>query len=236
MGTYRYDLHVHTREASGCGRVPARRVAELYHGIGYAGIVITDHYTKDFFSGLLRRRSWEERIERFLSGYRAAADRGRELGLRVFLGLELRFAHEPNDYLVYGVDEGFLKAHPELADLDLERFHELAAGEGFLVYQAHPFRPEVRPADPRFLDGVEVYNGNPRHDSRDHLALEFARAHGLRMISGSDFHQPEDLGRGGIEVEGEIATGEELVEVLRHRRIKGLIGPGRGWSGPGLSS
>ena len=224
MASYRYDLHVHTRESSPCGRVPARRVAELYHEIGYAGIAITDHYTEGFFSGPIGRRPWEERIERFLAGYRAAAERGRELGLRVFLGLELRFVNDTNDYLVYGADEEFLKAHPELTALGLERFRELAAGKGLLVYQAHPFRPEVKPADPRLLDGVEVYNGNPRHDSRNHLALQFARAHGLRMISGSDFHQLEDLGRGGIEVEEEIATGEELVAVLRHRRIKDLIG------------
>ena len=36
--------------------------------------------------------------------------------------------------------------------------------------------PEDRKtAPPETLDGVEVYNGNPRHDSRNALALAFAR-------------------------------------------------------------
>ena len=223
MKTYRYDLHVHTKETSGCGRVPARRVVDLYREIGYDGIVITDHYLQDFFSGL-GRRPWSEKVQRFLAGYRAAAERGREVGLRVFFGLELRFADDPLDYLVYGVDEDFLLAHPELLAADLAKLRALAKARGFLVYQAHPFRPGSSPAAPELLDGVEVYNGNPRHDSRNHLALEFARLHGLGMISGSDFHQPDDLGRGGIEVEEEILRSEELVEVLRRQNFHALLG------------
>ncbi|MGQ9779281.1 MAG: PHP domain-containing protein [Bacillota bacterium] len=223
MKTYRYDLHVHTKETSGCGRVPARRVVDLYREIGYHGIVITDHYLQDFFSGL-GPQPWPEKVARFLAGYHAAAARGREVGLRVFFGLELRFADDPLDYLVYGVNEEFLRAHPELLAEDLPRLRALATAGGFLVYQAHPFRPGSSPAPPELLDGVEVYNGNPRHDSRNHLALEFARRHGLGMVSGSDFHQPEDLGRGGIEVTEEIVRPEELVEILRRQNFHALLG------------
>ena len=31
------DLHVHTSEVSGCGRVPAAEMARLYHEAGYDG-------------------------------------------------------------------------------------------------------------------------------------------------------------------------------------------------------
>ena len=37
------DLHVHTSEVSGCGKVPAAEMVRLYHEAGYDAIVITDH-------------------------------------------------------------------------------------------------------------------------------------------------------------------------------------------------
>lgn len=223
MKRYKYDLHVHTSETSNCGRIPGRRVAELYRDAGYDGIVVTDHFYAGFFADL-GKLSWEEKVDRFLAGYRAAAGRGREIGLTVLLGLEMRFTGSANDYLVYGSDEGFLKENPTLLDLGLDGFSRLSREKGFLLYQAHPFRPEIRVADARLLDGVEVYNGNPRHDSRNFLARDFAAAHGLRMLSGSDCHQIEDLGRGGIVVREKVGTMADLVRLLREERVEELIG------------
>ena len=40
--------------------------------------------------------------------------RGDELGLDVILGAELRFPENDNDYLVYGIDEAWLRANPYL--------------------------------------------------------------------------------------------------------------------------
>jgi len=57
------------------------------------------------------------------------------------------------------------------------------------------------------IDGVEIYNGNPRHNSSNHLALEYARKNGLKMLSGSDFHQVQDAARGGIIVDERIRPG-----------------------------
>ena len=49
------------------------------------------------------------------------------------------------------------------------------------------------------LDGVEVRNANPRHESRNELALGFAHANpSLLRLSGSDCHRAEDIGMGGI--------------------------------------
>ena len=45
---------------------------------------------------------------------------------------------------------------------------------------------------------MEVYNGNPRHNSHNDRALEYAEKYVLRQLSGSDFHHPEDLARGGV--------------------------------------
>lgn len=220
MLAYKWDPHVHTSEVSPCGRLSGRRLVDLYQAAGYAGLVVTDHYTPD--NPALTGR--ENRVARFLAGYRQAKERGRAIGLTVLLGMELRFAGEGNDYLVYGVDEDFLLAYPDLCQLGLPRFHALAAARGLLVYQAHPFRTGCTPGDPRYLDGVEIMNGNPRHESRNELAAEFADAHGLRMLSGSDCHQEEDIGRGGFTVREKIVDMADLVRVLRAGGPRSLLG------------
>ena len=66
------------------------------------------------------------------------------------------------------------------------------------------------------LDGVEVFNGHPRHDSRNPLALEFAAAHPhLIRTSGSDYHRTQDLATGGIETDRDIRTPADLVKCLK---------------------
>jgi predicted metal-dependent phosphoesterase TrpH len=65
------------------------------------------------------------------------------------------------------------------------------------------------------LDGVEVFNGNPRADSQNGLALSYAKEHGLLQNSGSDAHRPEDVGRGGLLTKERIADLSMLKTVLR---------------------
>jgi histidinol phosphatase-like PHP family hydrolase len=60
-----------------------------------------------------------------------------------------------------------------------------------------------------------VFNGNPRHNSQNPLALQYARQHGLLMSSGSDAHQVEDVGRGGLRTEKRITDLSMLKTVLR---------------------
>lgn len=222
MESYRYDTHVHTAETSSCASVPARKLTRLYREAGYDGIAITDHYTQSFFDAQ-GGKSWEEKIDIFLEGFKNALDEGRKVGLRVILGMELHFEENPNDYLVFGIDEGFLKEKEELYRLGLKSFRELIRGGEILVYQAHPFRKNMLPADPALLDGVEVFNGNPRHCSNNSLAYSYAEKNNLKMLSGSDFHRIEDLAKGGVVIPEAVATSKELVRVLNKNRCVGLI-------------
>lgn len=222
MSTYKYDLHVHSDETSPCGKVKAADVVKMYKKAGYSGIVITDHYFDGFFEDLADM-SWKEKVECYLEGYRNAYAEGLKSGLKVILGMELRFDENFNDYLVYGIDEQFLLEYPELYRLDLQSFRELIEGSEILIYQAHPFRSEVVAADPELLDGIEVYNGNPRHNSMNDRAAEYASEHGLLEISGSDFHQVQDLARGGVLFSELIETSDQLVAALKSQKIEGLI-------------
>ncbi len=255
MGHFLFDTHVHTAEASPCGRLPARQMVRLYRDAGYSGLVVTDHLHRDC-PAFTAAGGWEASIDRYLLGYRRAREEGERLGLAVLWGVELTLlGTTPGDYLIYGLEEQFLRRHPRLYDLELAAFREAilpwatgprpaapssshdarreprrrrgrspaptglppAAGDGagILIYQAHPFRPGTQPADPRLLDGVEVYNGNVGHDSRNSLAAAFAGRHGLLPIAGSDAHLPADVGRAGLWLPWVPRTAAELVALLR---------------------
>ena len=48
----------------------------------------------------------EEQLDFYLTGYRKAKEHGDKIGIKVYLGLEIRFSKEnENDYLIYGVDD-----------------------------------------------------------------------------------------------------------------------------------
>lgn len=212
---YRYETHLHTDEVSYCGCVPAAEAVRAYHEQGYTGIVVTDHY----YGGLLRDfggdESWENAVERWLKGYRLAKQAGDACGLKVLLGMELRFEGYPEDYLVYGINREFLLAHPHLYDMTPASFSALARENGLYFGQAHPYRPGLNRCDPVLLDGVEGFNGNKRHNSHNALAQAFAAEHRLVVTSGADFHEWEDLARGGMTSPEPVRDETHLVELLK---------------------
>ena len=210
------EMHFHTAEVSPCGNVPAAEAVRAYRERGYSGVVVTDHYAKynfDRFPG-----SWTDKLAAWLTGYRAAKHEGEAIGLAVLLGMELRLGGDNapvNEYLVYGVTEGQLAASPALWELDEPGLAALARENGWLVAQAHPFRPGMRRPLPFPFDGVEVYNGNKRHNSHNEEARAFCREQGRIPLSGSDFHEWEDLARGGLRLEEPIAGSAALIRTLR---------------------
>ncbi len=211
---FKIDTHVHTSETSVCGEVEAREMVRLYKELGYQGVIVTDHYFDSYFDKLTGL-SWDKKIDRFLGGYYHAREEGNKQGLKVFLGLEIRFTENPSDYLVYGITEQFIREHKELYALGLKEFKKLIDQEEILIVQAHPYRKHMVVAEPQYIHGIEIYNGNPRHDSHNDLALAYAKKHSLFMSSGSDFHQLGDQARGGMVFGHEINTSVDFVKALR---------------------
>jgi len=214
MTMFRFDTHVHTDETSHCGKVPAKEMVKLYAEAGYSGFVMTDHYNRHSMK-VHGCETPEQEIETFLKGYRAAKAYGDEIGFDVLFGMELQPDGAYNEYLLYGLTEEFFYAHPHIYEEDLLTLRRLANENGILIFQAHPYRPGLTRAMPGFLDGVEVFNGNPRHNSQNHLALMYAAQHKLLQCSGSDAHQVEDIGRGGLLTEERITDLATLKKVLR---------------------
>jgi predicted metal-dependent phosphoesterase TrpH len=219
---FKMDMHVHTSEVSACGQISAKDGVKLYIQSGYQGVVITDHYTKDYFDNT-GASNWNDKIDQFLTGYHKAKEEGQKLGLTVLLGIEIRFVENPSDYLVYGIPEEYLKENPKLYELGIEKFYEKIKNEDILVFQAHPYRTGMVVANPSYLHGVEGFNGNDRHESSNEKAVRFAKENNLLMSSGSDFHQLEDLAKGGIIFKQDITSVEELVSGLKHGEIIELL-------------
>lgn len=213
MKGFKYETHLHTKETSACAKVSAKEIPHLYQEAGYDGIIITDHYSPNFF-GPRRDIDWERCVKQYLEGYYTAANEGIKIGMPVLLGMEITFEETYNDYLVYGFDERFLYNHPHLYKKKLKEFRKIADKNGLFVAQAHPFRPHMKEVKSALLDGMEVYNANPRHDSRNDLALAYAQKKKLIPLSGSDFHQYEDLARGGIIIDEFVDSGEDFAEYL----------------------
>lgn len=227
---YQLELHFHTEESSRCGKVPAAEGVRMYREAGYDGLVVTDHFSKtacvDPGETGWDSRIWEGVCEKFLRGYREALRAAQGTGFRVYLGMEIRFPHDENDFLVYGFDETFFNRHPWIYMKELPDLYRVAGKEGLTVVQAHPFRKKCIPGEAGYLHGIEIYNGNPRHDSRNELAEQLASETGLVGTAGSDFHQPQDLAACSIEMESMPATEQDLAKRIREGRFHVRKGEG----------
>ncbi|MFW5683301.1 MAG: PHP domain-containing protein [Spirochaetota bacterium] len=214
MPVHRIETHAHTRTISPCSRLAPPELVALYEDAGYSALVVTDHLvaTLPAFRGV---RSWGDRVRRFFEGYRMANEAAGGTDLVVLPGFELTLSTQPGrDFLVYGIGEELLCDFPDIVDLDLQTFKRLANSVGGVVFQAHPYR-YTTPVDPSLVDGVEVLNACPRHESNNDLAAAFAEEHDLHRVAGSDAHRREDVGRAGIGLPEAPRTSEELVHWLR---------------------
>ncbi len=212
------EMHVHTSEGSPCAKADAESIVRTYSRIGYDAIVITNHFDNKLLKDFGRTN--EERIERYLLGYKKAKAVGLKYGIKVMLGMEIRLEPHTEDFLIYGIDEEFLLQYPDLCFMSQKEIFELCHSYGAVFYQAHPFRNPCRPQDPRFLDGVE-YNQRPDSGNHNEKLDAWIRDYPkLKLISGSDCHNLEQAGYGGIEIERDVSDIKELVRLMKNTQVK----------------
>ena len=176
---YKYELHSHTTETSQCAKITAKELVEKYKELGYSGIVITNHYS-DFTFSLKEMFNKKLRSEHYLKGYREAKKYETE-DFCVLLGVELRFFLNGNDYLIYGVTEELVEKSPFLLPMYLKRTSAFFRKHGCIIIQAHPFRPYIYRANPKYLDGVEIVNGKSTKEENE-KALKWAEKKNLKII------------------------------------------------------
>ena len=224
MKLYQFETHCHTAETSPCGILKAAEVVDGLKAAGYRGVFITDHFYARFFETRgISELLWEQQAQMYLAGYRAAKMRGDEIGLKVFLGLEVQPEDTPFEFLVYGPDEPFILAHGPFYRLTTREFYALMHEHGFLVFQAHPYRFGLSPDDPSHFDGIEIVNAQPRNRSHNKRALDFAFTHDVMLVGGGDVHMIGDIGRGGIMLPDSVENVKDFIDYMKEVKAPELI-------------
>ena len=222
---FKTETHLHTAEVSLCSRLRAKEVMRRYKEAGYSTVFVSDHFqanTVDTYGCI----PWNDKMTIFLSGYYIAKCEGEKIGITVLPAAEICFVGIPNHYLVYGITKKFLDSYPELHTYGIEKFSQIAHENGLFIVQAHPNRDGKSFPTPEYVDAIEVYNSNPRHEDNSDKSEELVRKLGLRVSAGSDAHREEDVALSGIETEFKIETSEQFIELVKNGSIKVIRGRG----------
>ena len=185
---YKYETQLHTSPVSKCARASVEDTLRFYRALGYDGVFITNHFL-DGNINIDRSLPYEERINFYFSDYEEVKRLSDEIGIKVFLGVEL--SYKGTDFLVYGLGREWFLAHPEIMEMKKSEELKLLMESGALVFQAHPYR-EAAYIDhirlfPRAVHGVETVNAC-RTDLENKMADAYADAYGLLKLAGSDNH------------------------------------------------
>ncbi|WP_051206116.1 PHP domain-containing protein [Butyrivibrio sp. FC2001] len=212
--SYLYETHLHTTEASACSPTPAADYIEYMMGLGYSGIIVTDH----FFTGnscVPKNLPWKDRVEMYCSGYEHALDEAKGYDFTVMFGIEYNF--QGDEYLLYGVDKNWLLANEDIEKKSRKEVYDLVHAASGIMVQAHPYRERGYLSAihlmPSVCDGAEVYNsGNP--DYQNALGYQFAKEHGFLMSAGSDIHSFPMLTMGSMSFPYKINNIQEYVKAF----------------------
>ena len=213
---FKYETHLHTAPVSRCARASVRENLEFYKRLGYDGIFITNHFVKGNIN-IDTEMSYEEKLDFFFSDYKEALRLSEEIGIRVFLGIEISF--RGCDFLIYGLEPDWYYAHPEVLTLSASALLTLCREEGALVVHAHPFR-EASYIDhiqlyPRHVDAVEIYNAC-RTDFENEMAKQYAENYAIAPFMGSDNHAAGKRPKlGGVEFDTPITSESDFVSRVK---------------------
>lgn len=222
INIFKTELHCHSAEVSGCARITSKQIKDRYVALGYSTVVLTNHFAS-FTYEQLNCTDWQDFIDKYLYGYNLLKNISKGQ-LEILLAIEIRPKDSPNDYLMYGVSEKFLRENEFLFNKSVEKLSKLSRENGILFIQAHPFRDYMQITNPELIDGVEVYNGSHGGyygaDARNDIAEAFANKHGLIKASGTDLHYPNDKIIGGITTNEKIKSISQLIEILKKGNFK----------------
>ena len=211
---FKTELHCHSKSISECAKVSNEQIINKFTEAGYNTLVLANHFNK----GTQRYHGCEDDYQAFVTKYIKGYEELKSDAagkLNVLLAMELRFNENSNDYLVFGIDEKFLRENEGIFDLNPDSFSKIARENGLLFIQAHPFRNSMKVIRPDLLDGVEVFNGHKGHDSRNEIANMWAEKYNLIKTSGTDFHYDHAPANAGILTEYEIKDMKTLLSTLR---------------------
>jgi hypothetical protein len=163
---YRYELHCHTMDGSKCGAMGIKELVEFYHGMGYAGICITDHFSGN--SVVPDEAPWAERVKYYDGIYEKLSRHGKKFGLYVFFGIEFTIYSDinhmsdatGNDFLIYNLTKDWLLANKSaFIGRPSDIFMRVREAGGFIIH-AHPFKE----AD--YIDCIRLWKQKKRMETK----------------------------------------------------------------------
>ena len=86
----RVELHAHSKPMSNCSSIEAKDLVAAYENLGYSAVTLANHF---IYSG---NETAEEYVERYFKDFNEAVAEGEKLGIKVYLGAELRFTENVN--------------------------------------------------------------------------------------------------------------------------------------------
>jgi len=205
------DLHGHSSGISRCCQIPAPEVLKAAKDAGLDGIVLSNHYQKVYIPD----GDYAAFAERYLEEYRYAERCAKELGCKVFFGIEVTMEkHDLAHLLVYGVDEEFVREHPGLFEYTQEELYRLVKEAGGALVQAHPFRGRDGLLDVRYLDGIEA-SCHPLYEGTflDRVT-EVAHNAGIILTCGGDYHADTYRPHCGAYLPDSVESGKDLAKFL----------------------
>ncbi len=206
---YKTELHAHTSPASGCSKIPPEELVGMYKDAGYTSLAVTNHFIFE------KEANPDEKILAYLDDFNRAKKEGERLGINIILGSEIRFSENVNDYLIFGIDEADLFSINALLDDGIDNFYKKFKNEKNVIIQAHPFRDGMTEVNPKSIDGIEVFNVHPHHNSRIGLAAQYAKENGLLVTAGTDCHDPGWQALSAIVTKTEIKDSFELADIIK---------------------
>ena len=214
---YKTELHAHTKPISSCSEIPPEELVELYHNLGYESVAITNHFEYNVYGKKEDENELKNKIKTYIDGYYKVVEEGAKLGLNVILGAELRFMENSNDYLIYGIEPEELYEIANLLEIGIDAFYKKYKNDKNIIIQAHPFRDGMQPVNPESLDGIEVFNVHPGHNSRIGFAAKLAKEHNKIITCGTDYHHHGHEGLCGILTKEPITDSIRLAEILKNK-------------------
>lgn len=206
---YKTELHAHTTPASTCSQITPEHMIEVYSKLGYTSIALTNHL-------ITEERDGKEKIKSYLDDFYKTRELGKKQGINVILGAEIRFTENVNDYLIYGIDEDELITIYDMLDLGIKEFYKQYKNEKNIIIQAHPFRDMITPVEYNSVDGYEVFNLHPGHNSRIGFAAQYAKAQGGIITAGTDYHHFNHEGMCAIITKEAVTNSVNLASILKN--------------------
>ena len=223
-----YETHLHTKEGSACGVSSGRDYIQRYLDIGYAGIIITDHFFRSNCQAD-RNLSWKKWVHDFSRGYEIAREEGARRGLDVFLGLEETIDKE--DYLIYGLDKEWLLEHPECSCWTVQKQFMEVRRYGGCVVHAHPFRYAHNfnrgSVSGKYVDALEAANSG-NNQASDVMAWGCVNKLKITATAGSDIHSARDIWPEvvfGVYLDKKMESIADYVSAVRNNTIAALRVP-----------